>query len=147
MSQVVKADIDQEVFLWRNLRHPAIRQVFQPHTLQTLHKGLLECVGSGGEDSPAQRARQILQQLKPSVKAGRFSAVRSSSQAVARFYDPGSHASSAARISRLGASLSQSPIGQPAVSMDYVKHRRRSRQHGVHAAPCIGSSRRERSSL
>ncbi|PHN51186.1 hypothetical protein AO277_17900 [Pseudomonas amygdali] len=63
MPQVVKAQIDQEVFLRRYLRHFAISQVFQPCTLQTSHKGLLERTSRDGEDSPAQLARQILEQL------------------------------------------------------------------------------------
>ncbi len=63
MPQVVKAKIDQEVFLRRYLRRLTIPQVFQPGSLQTSYEGFLECVGRGGEDSPAQRARQIFEQL------------------------------------------------------------------------------------
>lgn len=58
MPQVVKAQIDQEVFLRGYLRSAAISNVFQPRTLQTSHEGLLERISRGGEDSTAQRARQ-----------------------------------------------------------------------------------------
>lgn len=54
MPQIVKAQIDQEVFLRCYLRSPAISQVFQPCTLQTSNEGLFERISRGGEDSPAQ---------------------------------------------------------------------------------------------
>lgn len=63
MPQVVKAQIDQKVFLRRDLRYVAISQVFQPRTLQTPDKGLLERISRGGKDSTAQRAWQVLQNL------------------------------------------------------------------------------------
>ncbi|SDI50451.1 hypothetical protein SAMN05444503_11398 [Pseudomonas sp. BS3767] len=60
MPQVVKAQIDQKVFLRPDLRYVVISQVFQRRTLQASDKGLLERISRGGENSTAQRARQVL---------------------------------------------------------------------------------------
>ncbi|EPN60448.1 hypothetical protein A244_07588 [Pseudomonas syringae pv. actinidiae ICMP 18807] len=63
MPQILKTQIDQEVFLRCYLRYFAISQIVQPRTLQTSDKGFLERISHGGEHSPTQRTRQILEQL------------------------------------------------------------------------------------
>ena len=60
MPQIVKAQIDQEVFLRRDLRYVAIYQVFQPRTLQTFTNALLSASAVVGKTRPhSERGKSL----------------------------------------------------------------------------------------